>query len=1293
MDHLDGLPSDGRRRKALTELPPTLFETYDRILDRIVQEDEHDQELCRKALHWIGLGYKNMNPLALCEAISIPDDHDIVDKELLVEPDWIARRCSSLIRMGGEESDHPHFQFAHFTVKEYLRGIKPQSTRGFFRFSEDAALRHLVGTSLRFLTFSLFDRRPTIASSEIQRMAERNEQHPFYPVAAVNVSRSSSTDWEDEVSKQLSLLLEDEAMMSYARILFHPDKNGMFLSWVLQATWYEWEDPSDVETFCNIIGLLLMPEFSTLHIAAMLALPSICTHLIDVAKVDVNVCCRVGTPLHALFAGVELLYPMDDFTYDAALHFRISTKPGLVAYDQPRRCLEIFLENGADTSLRWDTTSIFQMAINNSVRRNHDKTWIYPLINSSTVVTDDCIEDFRRKLFSGAIDISILDAIFKLGSDSDTAPGWARLASLIQTWRMESEQDTEVGSGSLALQVKVSDEDFADGIRISLSQNLTDTLATLVQDSRFRPDMYIPYDGKEAMPVLHLAIQRGSLKSVEMLLEAGCDAKLVDNDGWTSLHQCALSDIDDAPITTLMIESGAVGSVRNNLGKTCWHLAAQEGNVSVLKVLIEKDCDSRRSLATTSNTGRTPLASAILEGEADSALLLLEQCHGDRDYFQSDQSLLDEAAASGSEDLFLRLHEKFKEAEVTDAINSSRPFDHINMLCSPKLLDYLRSSWVLESNAGYNSLVNYLLDANNLYFKDPHKYPTRYYMDHVIRGLLPPDHFFVDNDKRRIHCWEVFCQKVVPHLTKNCNHRESSCRTHLISIIFEILIANDVLASYERTVRLPSYRLFFRGLLGRKHQLRCSWIASSVRQVIAATSLSGDLPREAMATELLSDAVRTSSIELVRELLDHGVDVHAAHGLLSPLEEACRNADMPIFHLVFQYLDRKCINRTGSQGMTLLHWGVCGRVSGYLAKIEKLLQLGANIDSMTDDPQADTALTLASRSYRQDVIALLVSRGADSLHRARDGWTILQAASITGDFRYIQHLVHSDVPDSFWFGVRDMHMPSFNITVEKSAAIHFAAYNGNAHFLARLIESQVPFDANAVTGYPNFTPLHFASNLRHLEVVELLISSNADVNLKDAYGRRPIDMAANMQHSDIIKILLESGSEKPSSQFIEGGTGDSGLLPRVAFETAIVKGQLNFCREMARQGQSINAELASCSCTPIVCAVAEGHDHIVDWLASAGVELPSVTCKSIHPSLRCIASLGAHNIRSSNSFAAILGLALGQNMGWYGSILGPLHVAILDNWMGALETILSHIRMNEHAYRYDHSLQSVGSIC
>lgn len=1295
MDHLDRLPSDGRRRKALTELPPTLFETYDRILDQIMDEDDIEQQLCRKALHLIGLGFDEISPLALCEAISTPEDQDLVDKDHLVEPDWVSRMCSSLIRVAEDGSNDAHFQLAHFTVKEYLRSIKPQSKRGLFRFSEDEAIRYMIRTSLRFLISPVFDRKPIIAKSEIQRIAERNEDHPFYPVAA-DCMVCCMTHSSERLSEELSLLLEDEAMIEQAIKLFNPDKNGTFLSWVLQFAWARIPESfvKKEDRFFSLLGIFLAPEFSALHAAAMLALPPVCAYLIDVGGVNPNICGRLGAPLHSLLAGIDLLSPHTDFQYDPAMHYRHFDD---CTYDQPRECLEILLDHGADTSFRWNDTSVIEMAINNTIYTDDTEFWIDPLITQSTIVPEDFIATFKEDLVEGAIKQPLLDAILIIGSDSNAAPGWARLVSVIQTQGMGSISHDERSEVTINL-LKVSDEDFADGVRNSINQDLTDSLRAFVQDPRFQPQSYISFDLSKQTPLLHYAISEGSIKSIELLLDAGCDPRVVDeNDGWTAFHECAAIDADGAEKIALLLKSGVAESVKNHEGDTCWHIAADRGNTCILHALIEMGSDTAKSLVITSSAGRTPLASAIHEGHLETAMMLLDHCDPDLLFFQSDQPLLNGAAAIGSKDLFLRLYDKLKEANATEAIDSSKPFHHINMSCSVELVDHLLDSWTVSDGEASTALTKFLLHANDIVFQDQEKYPSRASMDHIIRSLLPQKDV-VDHDWHTPqHFWNIFCENVVPNLTNACEHRNAQCRTGLISMILDSLIDVGVLTSYERKTHLTGCMVLFQSLLDRGDNIKCSWIASLAQKVLEATSLSSDLTNEAVSIKLLSNAVQQSNNDLVRQLLDHGVDIHTAHGGLSPVEQACYTSDLTMFNLIIGHLDKTLVNRTGSQAKTLLHWAASGTDPGYLEKIQQLLELGANIDSEIDDPNGDTALTLAARTYRQDIVTLLISKGANSLHRGRDGWSVLHAAADTGDLRYVQSLLHSEVPRAFWLGTCPSTLFKYTTgphVTQNTAAIHFAASKGRSSFLRFMTENNVPYDVNAVTRYPFLTPLHMASLNGHVDTVELLVSLNANVDVR-ADGLLAIDYAAFGGHLGVIKLLLNAGSERPSNRFgdavarlMTNGTEymddaeDSKALSQFQFEQAIVRGDLENCQRLVENGQSINAELFTHSYTPLVRAVVKGQSGIVDWLVSAGVEVTNPCIRSLHPSLRCMVTLITHHIPSTKTLAAVMSLALKQNMSWYGGILGPLHVAILDNNNEVLGVVLRHIRENDHAYRY-----------
>lgn len=122
----------------------------------------------------------------------------------------------------------------------------------------------------------------------------------------------------------------------------------------------------------------------------------------------------------------------------------------------------------------------------------------------------------------------------------------------------------------------------------------------------------------EGTPLLILAIRRGDLESVKLLLEYGADANcksakgnpalsvaldvhngigellvasganvhVAKQNSWVPLHQAAYRS--DAGLCRLLVEHGANPDQKTNDGWTALMLAAQEGHLEVAKVLIEK---------------------------------------------------------------------------------------------------------------------------------------------------------------------------------------------------------------------------------------------------------------------------------------------------------------------------------------------------------------------------------------------------------------------------------------------------------------------------------------------------------------------------------------------------------------------------------------------------------------------------------------------------------------------------------------------------------------------------------
>jgi hypothetical protein len=122
--------------KALTSLPTTLYETYDRILATV---DAEHREMARNILTWLAYSERTLTIPELLDAIAIKEDHtsrEDLDEEILYDPDDIFHICSSLVAVSIAKVSGRSFKgvaLAHFTVKEYLQ-TEHTMTHCSFRF-------------------------------------------------------------------------------------------------------------------------------------------------------------------------------------------------------------------------------------------------------------------------------------------------------------------------------------------------------------------------------------------------------------------------------------------------------------------------------------------------------------------------------------------------------------------------------------------------------------------------------------------------------------------------------------------------------------------------------------------------------------------------------------------------------------------------------------------------------------------------------------------------------------------------------------------------------------------------------------------------------------------------------------------------------------------------------------------------------------------------------------------------------------------------------------------------------
>ncbi len=298
--------------------------------------------------------------------------------------------------------------------------------------------------------------------------------------------------------------------------------------------------------------------------------------------------------------------------------------------------------------------------------------------------------------------------------------------------------------------------------------------------------------------------------------------------------------------------------------------------------------------------------------------------------------------------------------------------------------------------------------------------------------------------------------------------------------------------------------------------------------------------------------------------------------------------------------------------------------SGQTEAAEALLIHGAEVNAK--DSLGCTPLHRAARNGRSKMVELLISKGADiNAKNARrltplniaidDDWGIksnrkdaakvllslgaeytIRDVSWLGDIKRVDGLLGSNL--SLADDASGMH---------KEAVIFAAVREGHSDVVKLLLSRGARLDVRDRYGYP---PLHIAAHAGYRAVVKVLLDGGADVNEKGAYGELALHWAAAKGHLEIAEVLVGAGSQvntKTKKQRIDMDT--------MMKETAdVVKHELKNLElhEKARQailkGSSLQIapppRLAfATGDTPLHSAVQWGHNAIVKMLLSNGAEV------------------------------------------------------------------------------------------
>ncbi len=148
----------------------------------------------------------------------------------------------------------------------------------------------------------------------------------------------------------------------------------------------------------------------------------------------------------------------------------------------------------------------------------------------------------------------------------------------------------------------------------------------------------------------------------------------------------------------------------------------------------------------------------------------------------------------------------------------------------------------------------------------------------------------------------------------------------------------------------------------------------------------------------------------------------------------------------------------------------------------------------------------------------------------------------------------------------------------------------NFQYIQDILYVGCPIDGRDGAGC---TPLHMASKLRKLDIMEYLISVGADVNAKDNMGWTAFHKAAADGHKEVIDFLISNGGDVDTLNIV-------GWTP---LHDAARDGELDIVKFLVSKGADVNMRTEEYHLTPLHLASDSGHIPMMRFLIRYGADI------------------------------------------------------------------------------------------
>lgn len=334
----------------------------------------------------------------------------------------------------------------------------------------------------------------------------------------------------------------------------------------------------------------------------------------------------------------------------------------------------------------------------------------------------------------------------------------------------------------------------------------------------------------------------------------------------------------------------------------------------------------------------------------------------------------------------------------------------------------------------------------------------------------------------------------------------------------------------------------------------------------------------------------------VQHLISKGVDLNAKGGKYgSALQVAARNHDVDTVEILLQ--NNADVNVGGGKHGSAI---VAAAASGSLTCsgqniIRLLLERGADIESRDDDGW--TALFWAAYLGDLNTTRLLCKYKADHHVVGKFGETPLLVAAAGACHEVVNILL-------------DLGSDLMQVNILKETVLHYAAYNNDSSVMKLLldrregsnhqIETKEPAILGAVIGdqqvldinaldYTRVTPLHHAVSQGNVPVVKLLLECKADLHIADLQNCTCLHTAIHDRQETIVKYIVDAGANLDV-------VDEEGWTP---LQIASSLGQEDISKYLLYAGADVNRSTELYS-TPLHLAVTHGWTGLIEPLLLHG---------------------------------------------------------------------------------------------